>query len=141
MVDGRIGQILIGILAEQVGFVAFTIRRDHQLGGLFRPLVLAGAVIDEAEILLHAEMVGHVRMEEFAGIELGLELGDSKPLRHDFDHAEGVPYGRFTKREPGVRAGVDDHHFGAFVSQNGPQHAAFETRAQNGYIVLVVHRK
>jgi hypothetical protein len=78
-------------------------------------------------------------MEEFAGIELGLELGDSKALRHDFDHAEGVPHGGFAEGETGMRAGVDDHHFGAFIGQNGSQHAAFETRAQDGYIVLVVH--
>ena len=38
-------------------------------------------------------------------------------------------------------AGVDNYHFGAFVSQNGSQHAALEPRAQNGYIVLLIHLK
>ena len=104
-------------------------------------LVLAGAVIDEAEILLHAEVVGYMRMEELAGIELGFELGDSKALRHDFDHAEGVPHGRFAQGETRVAAGVYDHHFGAFVGQDGSQHAAFEPRAENGYIVLLSHLK
>ena len=132
---------MIGILAEQVGFVALAVGRDHQLGGFFRPLVLARAVIDEAEILLHAEMVGYMLMEQFAGIELGLEFGNAKALRHDFDHAEGVPHGGFAEGETGVRAGVDDHHFGALVGQDGSQHPAFETRAQNGYIELVVHLK
>ena len=141
VMNSGVGQILIGVLAEQVGFVALPIRRNHQLGGLFRPLVLAGAVKDEPEVLFHTEMVGYVRMEELAGIELGLELGDSKSLRHDFDHAEGVPHGRFAEGETRVRAGVNDHDFGAFVGQDGSQHAAFETRAQNGHIVLVVHLK
>ena len=126
VVNGSVGQILIRILAEQVRFVAFPVRRDHQLGGLFRLLVLSGAVIDEAEIFLHAEMVGHMRMEEFAGIEFGLELRDSKALRHDFDHAEGVAHGGFAEGEAGMRAGVYDHHFGAFVGQDGSEHAAFE---------------
>ena len=80
-------------------------------------------------------------VEQLAGIELSFELGNSKSLRHDFDHAEGVPDGRFAESETGVRAGVDDDHFGAFVGQNGSQHPAFETRAQNGNIVLIVHRK
>src|ERR1039458_5398601 len=70
-----------------------------------------------------AEMVGYMLVEELAGIELGLELGDSKSLRHDFDHAEGVSQGRFAQGETGVRVGVDDHHFGAFVCQYGSQHA------------------
>ena len=139
--NGRVGEILIGILAEEVRFIAFAIRRDDQLGGFRGTLVLTGAMVDEAEVLLHAEAVGDVFVKELAGIELRFEFGNAKALRHDLDHAEGVAHGGFAEGEARVRAGVDDDHLGAFVRQDGGQHAAFEAGAQNGYIVLFVHLK
>ena len=38
MVDGGVGQKMASaILAEQVRFVAFAVRRNHQLSGFLRP--------------------------------------------------------------------------------------------------------
>src|ERR1017187_265500 len=98
-------------------------------------------MVDEAEILLHAEAVGYMFVELFAGIEFILKFRNSKALRHDFDHAEGVPPGGFAQGEARMCAGIDDYPFGAFVGQNGSQHPPLETSAKDSYIVLVVHLK
>ena len=139
MVNGCIGQVGVRVLPEQVSLIAFAVRRDNQLRGFFRPLMLPFAMVDEAKVLLHSETRRDVLVEKFARIELRLQFGNSKPLRHDLDHAEGVPDGGFPQGEPGMRACVDNHNLGAVISQDGSQHAAFETCTQNRHIELSVH--
>jgi len=54
VVNSRVGQRLINVLAKQVRFIAFALRRDHQLSGFMRALsVIAAKCHSWASLSLH----------------------------------------------------------------------------------------
>ena len=138
VMDGRIGQEHVDVLPEQVRFVAFPERWNHQLIGFRRNLVLMVAMIDKSEITLLPAAVRDVFMNGLPGAELLFELGNPPALADDLQHAEGMPYRRFSQGVARVAGRIDDQHLRTLICQKRSQQCALNSGAQNGYIKLPV---
>ncbi len=125
--------ISVDVLTKEMAFGAVGELRDHRLVHLLRPLGFSGAVVDEAEIALHATGGGDMGSEILQAAQVR-DLGHTVARGQDPQHHRGLGNRRFADREARMLAAVDDQHPGAACRQDGGQDGASQARAQDGHV-------